>query len=146
MGGYRAAAARQSNRRPSVTADSPQACTAEFTAALIRRDISSALALLTDDVVFFYSNGTAILGKDAFAAIMTASWKMVENYKYATLESTWIAQSDVAAAVIYSFAWSGLVCDAAVAGSGRGTRVFAREPGRGWLIAHEHLSDGQWKP
>ena len=127
-----------------MTADSPQACTTDFTAALIRRDIGSALALLTDDVVFFYSNGTAILGKDAFAATMTASWKVVENYKYATLETTWIAQSDATAAVIYSFTWSGLVNGAEVAGSGRGTRVFSRAPG-GWLIAHEHLSHGQWR-
>ncbi len=129
-----------------MTAVSPQACAAEFTAALIRRDISSALALLTDDVVFFYSNGTAILGKDDFAALMTASWKMIENYTYQSAESRWLTQSDDAAAVIYSFAWSGLVRGAEVTGSGRGTRVFSRRPGGGWLIAHEHLSNGQWKP
>jgi ketosteroid isomerase-like protein len=135
---------RQSIESPALTADTPQACTTDFTAALIRRDIGSALALLTDDVVFFYSNGTAILGKDAFAAIMTASWKRIENYAYATLNSSWIARSDAAAAVIYSFAWSGLVGGAEVSGSGRGTRVLARAPGAGWLIAHEHLSNGQW--
>jgi ketosteroid isomerase-like protein len=95
---------------------------------------------------FFYSNGTAILGKDAFAAVMTANWKMVENYKYATLDSTWITQSDTAAAVIYSFAWSGLARGAEVTGGGRGTRVFSKAPGAGWRIAHEHLSTGQWRP
>ena len=83
-----------------MTADSPQACATEFTAALIGRDIDAALALITDDVVFFYSNGSTILGKDAFAALMTASWQMVENYKYATLDSTWITQTPAAAAVI----------------------------------------------
>jgi ketosteroid isomerase-like protein len=129
-----------------MPAESPQACATEFTAALIRRDISSAMSLLTDDVVFFYSNGTTILGKEAFAALMTASWKMIENYRYQTLESNWIQQSDGAAAVIYSFAWSGIVRAAEVNGSGRGTRVFSRLPDRGWLIAHEHLSNGQWKP
>lgn len=127
-----------------MSADSPRACMADFTAALIRRDIDSALALLTDDVVFFYSNRTAIRGKDAFTAEMTASWKMIENYEYSTLESTWIAQSDAAAAVIYSFAWSGAVGGQDVSGSGRGTRVFRRDPDSGWLIAHEHLSTGQW--
>ena len=129
-----------------MTADSPQACAADFTAALIRRDIDSALALLTDDVVFFYSNGSAILGKDAFAALMTASWQMVENYKYATLDSTWITQSDAAAAVIYSFEWSGAARGAEVKGAGQGTRVFSKAPGSGWLIVHEHLSAGQWRP
>ncbi len=127
-----------------MPADSPQACTADFTAALIRRDIDGALALLADDVVFFYSNGTAVVGKDAFASLMTSSWKVVENYRYSTLESTWVSLSDAAAAVIYSFSWSGIVRDAEVGGGGRGTRVFSREPGAGWLIVHEHLSAGQF--
>ena len=129
-----------------LTADSPQACTADFTAALIRRDIEVALALVTDDIVFFYSNGAAVLGKDAFAALMTSSWKVVEDYSYSTLDSTWVAQSEAAAAVIYSFAWTGMVRGAQVSGGGRGTRVLRREPDAGWLIAHEHLSTGQWKP
>ena len=129
-----------------MSADTPQACTADFTAALVRRDINSALALLTDDVVFFYSNGTAVLGKDAFAALMTSSWKVIENYAYSNLDSTWVTQSDAAAAVIYSFAWSGVARGAEVSGGGRGTRVLRKEPGCRWLIAHEHLSPGQWRP
>ena len=129
-----------------MSADFPQACTADFTAALIRRDIESALKLLTDDVVLFYSNGTAIRGKDAFAQVMTASWKLVEAYSYSTLDSAWIAQSDTAAAVIYHFAWSGRVRDADVSGAGRGARVLRKDPAAGWRIAHEHLSTGQWGP
>jgi ketosteroid isomerase-like protein len=127
-----------------LSADSPQACTADFTASLIRRDINGALSLLTDDVVFFYSNGTAVRGKDAFAGLMTSSWKLIEDYTYSTLNSIWLTQGDAAAAVIYSFAWSGMVRDAEVSGSGRGTRVFRKEPASGWLIAHEHLSAGLW--
>lgn len=129
-----------------MSAETPQACTADFTAALIGRDIDSALALIQDDVVFFYSNGTAVVGKDAFATFMTSSWKVVENYKYSTLDSIWVTQSDAAAAVIYCFTWSGKVGEAEVSGSGRGTRVFRNDPASGWLIAHEHLSTGQWKP
>jgi len=128
-----------------MSADSPQACTADFTAALIDRDIDAALALLSDDVVFFYSNGTAIRGKNDFASLMTSSWKITENYKYATLESTWVAQSEGAAAVIYQFAWSGRARGQVVSGSGRATRVFCQRPGSGWLIAHEHLSTGDWR-
>jgi ketosteroid isomerase-like protein len=115
----------------------------DFAAALIGRDIDAALALLTDDVVFFYTNGPAIRGKAAFASIMTSNWAVVENYQYATLESAWIAKSDTAAAIIYSFAWSGVARGEPVSGSGRGTRVFARGPD-GWLVAHEHLSAGSW--
>jgi ketosteroid isomerase-like protein len=129
-----------------MPADSPRACMTDFTAALVRRDIGAALALLTDDVVFFYSNGTAIRGKDAFAAVMTASWSVVETYEYSTLESAWIDQSEAAAAVIYSFAWSGVARGQDVSGGGRGTRVFRKAPGAGWLISHEHLSTGQWTP
>lgn len=129
-----------------MSADSPQACTADFTAALIRRDIDHAIALLADDVVFFYSNGTAVVGKQAFAELMTSSWKLIEDYNYSTLDSAWVAQSDAAAAVIYHFAWSGRVRDSEVTGSGRGTRVFRRESGSGWLITHEHLSTGHWRP
>ncbi|HEV7692319.1 MAG TPA: nuclear transport factor 2 family protein [Hyphomonadaceae bacterium] len=129
-----------------MTADSPQACAADFTAALIRRDMGAALALLTDDVVFFYSNGTTIVGKDAFAALMTASWKVIENYQYKSGDSQWIAGTANAATVIYSFAWSGIARGAEVSGSGRGTRVFSRQSGGEWLIAHEHLSNGAWKP
>ena len=128
-----------------MSTDTPQACTAAFTAALLNRDIDAALALLSDDVVFFYSNGSAILGKDAFAELMTASWKMVANYRYQSLEANWVAQSAEAASVIYNFEWSGVARGTEVNGSGRGTRVLSRQPGGGWLITHEHLSAGQWK-
>lgn len=42
--------------------------------------MDAVLALLTDDVIFFYSNGSAIVGEDAFSKQMTASWKIVEDY------------------------------------------------------------------
>ncbi|HEX4302771.1 MAG TPA: DUF4440 domain-containing protein [Rhizomicrobium sp.] len=123
-------------------ATTPQACMTEFVAAMIARDMPTALSLMTDDVVFFYSNGTVLRGKDAFAATMTANWKLVSDYKYATVEANWLAQSDTAAAVIYSFSWSGVAGGNPVSGGGRGTRIFRRE--QGWRIAHEHLSNGQW--
>jgi ketosteroid isomerase-like protein len=128
----------------AMAASSPQECVAAFVAAMVARDMDKALALLTDDVALFYSNGTALRGKDAFASAMTASWKLVSGYKYTTVESVWVAQSDTMAAVIYAFAWSGVAAGNEVKGSGRGTRVLRREP-TGWCIAHEHLSSGVWK-
>ena len=125
-----------------MTSLSPQACSADFTAALIRRDLGAALALLADDVVFFFSNGTTLSGKDAFSATMTANWRVVEDYRYATHDEAWIAQSDAAASVIYGFAWSGVARGEKVGGGGRATRVFTKGPS-GWVIAHEHLSAGQ---
>jgi hypothetical protein len=52
---------------------------AGFVATLIRRDLGAALASLTDDVAFFYSTGSSLWGKEAFAAAITASWERVEN-------------------------------------------------------------------
>src|ERR1700749_118026 len=99
---------QRATKEHRMAAKSAQACTSEFTSCLVTRDMDAALMLLTDDVVFFYSNGSVIIGKDAFAAVMTANWKMVTDYEYSTVESNWIVESDTAASVIYSFAWSGL--------------------------------------
>ena len=125
---------------------SPQVCTAEFTAALISRDMETALALLTDDVIFFYSNGSAIVGKVAFSSLMTTNWKMVEDYVYSTADAVWVVETDSAASVLYSFQWTGKVRDQTVGGGGRATRVLKKDEGSGWRIAHEHLSTGDWKP
>lgn len=127
-----------------MSAATPLDCMTAFTESLIRRDIDAALGLLSDDVAFFYSNGTALWGKDAFARVMTANWKLVGDYKYATIESIWLADADAAAAVIYTFSWSGVAGGNAVSGGGRGTRLFRKERA-GWRIAHEHLSAGDWK-
>jgi ketosteroid isomerase-like protein len=128
-----------------VTPATPQACLTAFIDAMVGRDMAAALALMTDDVVFFYSNGSALWGKAAFASVMTANWKLVESYSYSTLDSVWLSQGDDAAAVAYAFAWSGIAGGRDVSGGGRGTRVFRREPD-GWRLAHEHLSVGDWKP
>ncbi|HZL01345.1 MAG TPA: nuclear transport factor 2 family protein, partial [Caulobacteraceae bacterium] len=121
---------------------SPEACVAAFTDALVRRDMASALALLTDDVVFFYSNGTAILGKDAFASLMKAAWQALQDYRYQTVDPRWVARSPAAASVVYGFEWSGRARGEAVGGRGRGTRVLTND-GSLWRIAHEHLSTGE---
>jgi ketosteroid isomerase-like protein len=118
---------------------------AAFIDSLLRRDIDAALALLTDDVTFFYGNGTALWGKEAFANSMTANWKLISDYKYSTLEAIWLAEADTAAVVIYNFAWSGVAGGNNIGASGRGTRVFRKERS-GWLLAHEHLTTGEWKP
>lgn len=125
-------------------AASPQACMSAFIKAMVARDMDAALALLSDDVALFYSNGSAIWGKEDFAATMTASWKLVSNYEYETRDAVWLAESESVASVAYAFAWSGVAGGSEVKGAGRGTRVFRREFD-GWRIAHEHLSTGNWK-
>jgi ketosteroid isomerase-like protein len=128
-----------------MPANSPQACTEDFTAALVSRDMKTALTLLSDDVIFFYSNGSAIVGKDAFSTLMLASWKVLEDYAYSTAGHVWVAQSESVASVVYSFNWTGKANGQAVGGAGRATRVLKND-GTGWRITHEHLSAGDWKP
>jgi ketosteroid isomerase-like protein len=128
-----------------MSAQSPRACLEAFIDAMVRRDMDAALALMTDDVALFYSNGSALWGKAAFADAMSANWSLVDRYSYTTLDAVWAAESETAAAVYYAFAWSGVAGGREVGGGGRGTRVFRKEPG-GWRLAHEHLSAGDWKP
>lgn len=128
-----------------MPATTPQDCMTRFMDAMVRRDMATARDLLADDAALFFSNGTALWGKDAFESLMAASWKQVSDYNYSTLDSIWLAQSETVASVIYHFSWSGKAGGKEVSGGGRGTRVF-RNDGSGWLIVHEHLSTGAWKP
>ncbi len=70
-----------------MPARTPEGCVESFVAALIRRDMAAALALLTDDAVLFYSNGLSIWGKDAFAAAIMANWKRMDGYSYTTRDA-----------------------------------------------------------
>jgi ketosteroid isomerase-like protein len=126
-------------------AASPADCMAAFEAALGRKDLDTAMSLLTHDVAFFYSNGSAHWGRQAIRAAIQANFDTIDRDNYTTREHIWLAESDSTAAIIYSFSWSGLVNGKKAGGRGRGTTVFRREPD-GWRIAHEHLSQGRWKP
>ncbi len=84
-----------------MTAHTPQECASQFTAALLRRDIDAALALLAEEVVLFFSNETTIVGKASFATMMQAGWAVIENYKYKSAASDWITQTEASAALIY---------------------------------------------
>lgn len=124
---------------------SAQECLVAFEAALAKRDLNSALGLLTDDVAFFYSNGSAHWGRDAVRAAIKSNFDSIKDDNYATRDHVWLARSDGAASVIYSFAWTGTINGKQAGGRGRGTTILRREPA-GWRIAGEHLSQGHWKP
>ena len=124
-----------------MTASSARACMADFTAALLERNIEAALDLLADDALLFFGNGV-IVRKAGFAATMTSAWNVIENYAYATSGLDWLIESETAAVAVYGFHWSGLARGQAVGGSGRATRAFV-DRGAGWLLAHEHLSAGE---
>ncbi|MEJ1969288.1 MAG: DUF4440 domain-containing protein [Rhizomicrobium sp.] len=123
---------------------SPQACLGAFEGALQKGDLDAALAVLADDVVFFYSNGAAHWGKAAIRAAIQANWDSLDGDNYATRDHIWV-EGDAAAACLYSFSWTANMDGKDVGGKGRGTTVFRREPA-GWRIASEHLSNGRWRP
>ena len=127
-----------------MTPATPQHCMAAFVAALNRKDMEAALGLLIDDVVFFYSNGAALWGKAAIAQAIAANWQAIDRDNYTTHDHIWLAQSESAAVVVYSFSWSGLSDGKEIGGRGRGTTALRREAD-GWRIAHEHLSQGRWR-
>lgn len=54
-----------------------------------------------------------------------ASWNVFSNYKYSTLASLRLAETDAVAAAVYNFAWSGTAGDNEVKGGERGTCVFS---------------------
>ena len=120
-------------------------CLTAFEAALAKADLDGAIALLSDDAVFFYSNEAAHFGKDAIRSAIKANFDSIRDDNYATHDHIWLAQSESAAACIYSFAWTGTMDGKQVGGRGRGTTVLRRES-VGWRIVHEHLSRGRWKP
>jgi ketosteroid isomerase-like protein len=122
----------------------PQACMTAFVAALNAKDMDAALALLTEDAAFFYSNGSALWGKAAIREAIAANWASIDRDNYATHNPVWLAQSESAAVAVYGFSWSGLSDGKQIGGRGRGTSALRRESG-GWRIAHEHLSQGRWR-
>lgn len=75
-----------------MPAVSPRTGSADFTAALIRRDTDAALEPLADDVVFFYRVGAVLVGKVAFATAMSANWQVVEQSQSAAADPVWISR------------------------------------------------------
>lgn len=65
-------------------------CLAAFEGALQRADLGAALAVLSDDVVFFYSNGSAHWGKEAIRAAIQANWDSLSVDNYATRDHIWV--------------------------------------------------------
>ena len=126
-----------------MTPATPRDCLAAFEGALQRADLDAALAVLSDDVVFFYSNGSAHWGREAIRAAIQANWDSLSVDNYSTRDHIWV-EGEGAAACLYSFSWTAQMDGKQVGGRGRGTTVFRRDVA-GWRIVSEHLSNGRWK-
>ena len=121
---------------------------AEVKAELIKRmgskDLSGTLELIADDAVYFWSNGTAMFGKNAIAEGLNANFRSIERDTFDVHDVTWLVESADAAACVFRFEWTGVIDGNAARGRGRGASVFRRGP-MGWQVVHENLSNGAWK-
>ena len=117
----------------------------ELVARMNAKDLDGTLALIADDAVYFWSNGSAMFGKAAIAQAMAANFGGIANDTYETLDVTWLVETDEVAACVFAFRWSGELDGQPVSGRGRGASVLRRIDGE-WRTVHENLSQGVWKP
>jgi ketosteroid isomerase-like protein len=121
---------------------------AETKREMVRRmrakDVDAAMELITDDAVYFWSNGSAMFGKAAIAEAMKSNFAGIDDDTYDVHDVTWLAESDEVAACVFRFEWTGRMDGETVGGRGRGASVLKRVGGE-WRIVHENLSQGDWK-
>lgn len=116
----------------------------EMVRRMLAKDLVATMELIADDAVYFWSNGSAMFGKPAIEAAMKANFDSLVGDTYEVDEVTWVAETDDVAACVFRFRWSAIVDGQPVAGGGRGASVLKRVDGQ-WRIAHEHLSQGDYK-
>ena len=120
----------------------------DYKRELVRRmnakDLEGTLAMIADDAVYFWSNGSAMFGKDAIGAALQANFTSIANDVYETLDVTWLVETDDIAVCVFAFRWRGDVDGAPASGAGRGASVLKRVKGA-WLTVHENLSAGRWR-
>lgn len=106
---------------------------AEYERELARRmsakDVDGTLELIAEDAVYFWSNGSAMFGKEAIAEGLRQNFASIQNDTYEKLDITWLAQSDGVAACVFRFEWTGEIDGELVSGRGRGASVLRRIDG-----------------
>lgn len=93
--------------------------------------------LVTEDVVFIFSEGTHI-GKAAAKTAFENTFAHIADEEYWTTDLKWTTATPTMACCHYLFHWKGYIAGKEANGSGRGTSVLVKVDGK-WLIAHEHL-------
>ena len=121
---------------------------AETKREMVRRmgakDLAGTMALIADDAVHFWSNGSAMFGKAEIAEGTKTNFAGIEDDTYDVHDVIWLAEGDDIAACVFRFEWTGKMDGRPVSGRGRGATVLKRVDGE-WRIAHENLSQGRWK-
>jgi uncharacterized protein (TIGR02246 family) len=121
---------------------------AETKREMVRRmrakHLDGVMALIADDAVYFWSNGSAMFGKAEIAEAMQTNFATILDDTYDVHDLTWIAEDDDIAACVFRFEWTGKINGQPVSGQGRGVTVLKRIDGE-WRVAHENLSQGRWR-
>ena len=103
--------------------------------------VERTLGMIDDDAVYWFSDGSAHVGKAAIERVLRRNADLIRDETYAISDVVWIAETPDIAACTFRFDWSGTVRGAPASGSGRGTMVLSRR-GASWVVVHEHLSKG----
>ena len=109
-----------------------------------QRGHEHTLALIDDNAIFWFSDESCHVGKDAIQLAIRHNFDTIEGEDYRISDIVWVAQSSDIAACVFRFDWSGTIRGTQASGSGRGTLVLKRRNGS-WVIVHEHLSKGPAK-
>jgi len=103
--------------------------------------LDATLAMIADDAMYLFSDGTAHIGKAAIADVLARNFAAIADEMYRIGDVRWLLRTGDAAACVYVFEWLGVVDGKAASGRGRGTSVLRRDRDS-WLVVHEHLSKG----
>jgi ketosteroid isomerase-like protein len=103
--------------------------------------LDATLAMIADDAVYLFSDGTAHIGKAAIANVLARNFAAIGDETYRISDVRWLLRTGDAATCVYVFEWSGIIDGKPASGSGRGTSVLRRDRDS-WLMVHEHLSKG----
>jgi uncharacterized protein (TIGR02246 family) len=124
---------------------SPTELLSAYLAAANRHDLEAVLALVDDNAVYFFSDGSSHVGKAAIRSAIERNFASIRNEIYRLENLRWLVETAEVAVCIYEFHWTGEVDGERVEGGRRGTSVLQRKSGE-WRVALEHLSSGAITP
>lgn len=119
----------------------PEQALSAYEAAAAAQNLEATLELVHPDAVYWFSNESSHVGREAVATAIRANFESLGDGTYRIDQLRWLATSDDVAVCVYRFTWTGTIDGRGVGGSGRGTNVLRRS-GTEWLVIHEHLSRG----
>src|SRR4051812_5915198 len=88
--------------------------------------VEHTLRLIDDRAVYWFSDGSAHVGKAAVERAIRRNFELITDETYRISEIVWLTESPDIAACTYRFDWSGVLHGERASGSGRGTCVLAR--------------------